>query len=292
MSARMIPRHLNKAANKGFSLIELMVAMALGLIVLGAAIAVFQSNLRTFNANGGLNRVQEGARVAFELISRDLRAAGGSACSIASSIQSSGVVSNAFSETPVTGSATELTVTSGEDSAYKVTESTPTSVTLEIADAAVAFKKDDWVLLCNARKTYVVQAATVSGKNVTFATLPGGYNPMSDSFAPPAAVVLAKVRSSRWYVALNTRGGNSLFVSRFGAAGEEVAEGVQSLALTYLETGSTAYTAAPADWRDVIAVRMDMTLEGRAADGSALQVDGRAINRTASTVVSLRGRAL
>ena len=59
----------------GFGLIELMIAMVLGLLVLGAAIAVFQSNQRTFDANEGTNRIQEGARVAFEMMASDLRAA-------------------------------------------------------------------------------------------------------------------------------------------------------------------------------------------------------------------------
>ena len=35
----------------GFGLIELMVAMVMGLLVLGAAIAVFHSNQRTIKAN-------------------------------------------------------------------------------------------------------------------------------------------------------------------------------------------------------------------------------------------------
>ena len=68
-------------AQAGFSLIELMISMVLGLLVLGAAIAVFQSNQSTFNANEGQNRIQEGARAAYEMISRDIRAAGGTACS-------------------------------------------------------------------------------------------------------------------------------------------------------------------------------------------------------------------
>ena len=51
----------------GFGLIELMISMVLGLLVLGAAIAVFQSNQRTFNANEGQNRIQEGARAAYEI---------------------------------------------------------------------------------------------------------------------------------------------------------------------------------------------------------------------------------
>ena len=70
-----------KRVHVGFGLIELMISMVLGLLVLGAAIAVFQSNQRTFDANEGTNRIQEGARVAYELMSKDIRAAGGAACS-------------------------------------------------------------------------------------------------------------------------------------------------------------------------------------------------------------------
>ena len=58
---RMIPV---RSGSAGFGLIELMVALALGLIVLGAAVTVFQSNQRSYRANEGQNRVQEGARVA------------------------------------------------------------------------------------------------------------------------------------------------------------------------------------------------------------------------------------
>jgi type IV pilus assembly protein PilW len=69
-----------KPRQSGFGLIELMISMVLGLLVLGAAIAVFQSNQRTFSANEGQNRIQEGARAAYEMMSRDIRAAGGTAC--------------------------------------------------------------------------------------------------------------------------------------------------------------------------------------------------------------------
>ena len=52
----------------GFGLIELMISMVLGLLVLGAAVAVFQSNQRTFSVNEGQNRIQEGARAAYEMM--------------------------------------------------------------------------------------------------------------------------------------------------------------------------------------------------------------------------------
>ena len=62
----------------GFSLMELMVALVLGLIVAGAAIAIFSANRKTYAATESLGRTQEGVRTAFELMGRDLRAAGSS----------------------------------------------------------------------------------------------------------------------------------------------------------------------------------------------------------------------
>lgn len=65
---------------RGFTLVELMIAMVLGLIVVGAVAAVFATNSRTYAATESLGRVQESARVAFELISRDIRESAGNAC--------------------------------------------------------------------------------------------------------------------------------------------------------------------------------------------------------------------
>ena len=247
----------------GMSLIELMVAMVLGLVVLGAAFAVFMSNQATFRVNEDVNRMQENARVAFEMISRDIRAASGSACSNASVMDSA----NAFRDAPVSGTATELTVLSGDDAAYRVEGSTASSVTLDsdqIADARDAFETGDLLLLCNARKTFLVTAGAVTANTVNHTTLPDGYNPIADVHAPPASVVLARLRNVRWFVANNGRGGSSLFVERNGGAREEVAEGVQNLAFEYLEAGTAAYTATPGNWGNVVAVRTTMTFTGTA----------------------------
>jgi type IV pilus assembly protein PilW len=272
----------------GFGLSELMIAMVLGLIVIGAAFAIFQTSQTTFRSNEGLSRIQETARAAFELMSRDIRAAGGSSCSNFSVVEGAGAQTTRFRDSAVSGDANSLRVVSGDDTAYRVVNSTSTSVTLHADDidlASDAFQVNDFLILCNARKTHVVQATALANRTVTFAALPGGYVPTADQYAPPAAVVLARFRDVNWFVGANTRGGSSLWVSRNGGAAEEVAEGVQNIAFTYLREGATNYVANPADWRDVIAVRITMTLQG--AD-----VDGNALTRTASNVVSMRGRTL
>lgn len=275
---------------RGFGLIELMIAMVLGLLVLGAAFAVFQSNQRSFQANEGLNRIQESARVAYELISRDLRAAGGTACSNLARPDAEHTLNadeTRLLTAPVSDNGapagTELVVASGDDTAYRITAATTSSVTLDasqIADATQAFKAGDRLVLCNANQLYVVTASAVSASTVSFTpATPVVMN--LDPMAPPATVMIARFRNVRWY-----RSGNGLYVSRNGAAGEQVADGVTALAFTYRQRDSNAYTATPTNWPDVVAVRVNMTLTG------TNQVDNKTVSRNVSNVISLRSRTL
>ena len=266
----------------GFGLIELMIAMVLGLLVLGAAIAIFQSNQRTFEANQGLNRIQENARVAYELMSRDIRAAGGSACSnlaMPDVEHTNTADENAFLSSPVSGSGTEFTVVSGDDASYEISGATTTSLTLkagQIDDAKDAFKVNDKLILCNASQLYVVTATNVTTQTVTFTpATPVVFT--NDPRAPPATVMVARFRNTRWYL-----DNGSLYVRRNGDA-QPVIDGVSSLGVTYLRDGETAYNASPAQWSDVTAVRVDLTLSGR-------NVDGGALTRNISNVISLRSR--
>jgi type IV pilus assembly protein PilW len=65
---------------KGFSIVELMVAMLLGLVLLGGVINIFLTNQQSFRTNEDLGRLQENARTSFELMARELRQAGGNTC--------------------------------------------------------------------------------------------------------------------------------------------------------------------------------------------------------------------
>ena len=64
----------------GIGLVELLIAMTLGLLIIGGVIGVFLSTKQSYRSNEGLSRMQETIRVAFELMARDLREAGGSLC--------------------------------------------------------------------------------------------------------------------------------------------------------------------------------------------------------------------
>ena len=56
--SRRLPRSVGTARSmRGLSLIELMIAMLLGLLVVGGAIGIFVSNRRAYNATESLSRV-------------------------------------------------------------------------------------------------------------------------------------------------------------------------------------------------------------------------------------------
>jgi type IV pilus assembly protein PilW len=75
-----IPGRSSFSRTRGFSLIELMIAMLLGLIVISGVTSVFLAVQETYRSNEALGDVQDSSRIAFELISRDVRDAGLTAC--------------------------------------------------------------------------------------------------------------------------------------------------------------------------------------------------------------------
>lgn len=73
-------RHCFAGRNRGFTLVELMVSMVLGLVIIGGATGVILANRQSYRTNEGLSQLQESARSAFELMARDIRQAGVTGC--------------------------------------------------------------------------------------------------------------------------------------------------------------------------------------------------------------------
>jgi hypothetical protein len=65
-----------KRKNDGFSIFELIIAMALGLLMLGAANELFNSALKTTSLVSNRAEMQQNARAAMDLISKDVSMAG------------------------------------------------------------------------------------------------------------------------------------------------------------------------------------------------------------------------
>lgn len=67
-------RSLN--TERGFTLIELLVSMAISAIVLGGVAASFVSQSRSYDAQAAVNEMHQRARVAMDIMTREIRLAG------------------------------------------------------------------------------------------------------------------------------------------------------------------------------------------------------------------------
>lgn len=235
----------------GFSLIELMVALVLGLIVTGAAIAIFSANRKTYAATESIGRTQEGVRTAFELMARDLRAAGSTPCG-----NSRNTVANvlnvttptawyawtndllgttvAMSGMPASGagsyaSGAVMEIHSGNVGGVAINTSSAkvTGTSFELTTADHDFKDGDIAMVCDSTRAGIFQIGSASGIAISYGT---GTNPAPgnaslnlagcDAEAPctgeqlkslQTGAVLSHLSATRWYVGNNANGGTSLY---------------------------------------------------------------------------------
>src|SRR5262249_4071448 len=80
MPSKAITALAVRRRTRGFSLVELMVAMAISLMLLGGVVAVFMSSRASYEATDQLSRIQETGRFALDEIARDVRSAGYVGC--------------------------------------------------------------------------------------------------------------------------------------------------------------------------------------------------------------------
>lgn len=304
----------------GLSLVELMISLVLGALVVGGAIGLFLSNRQAYSATESLGRVQENSRVAFELMSRDIREAAGNPCSanlpVANVVQpatwssswNNGILG--FNNGAMAGSAAgtdAIEVKSGGSSGVNVTHDAGTA-TFTATAGGDAFVPGDIALVCDYRQAAIFIIGAASATSITYntgarpdgaANCQVGLGVAPNNCAIPIvtrlysfqpSTMITKLRAARWYVADNGRGaGRSLYQSIDGQPAEEIVEGVRDMQIQYLVRGDVAYTDATAatNWPNVTAVRITLNMEGGEGQ-ERVGTDTAALRRTLFHVVTLR----
>ncbi len=256
---------MNRRKSQGFTLVELMVSMVLGLVVVGGVISVLVANRNSYRTNEGLSQVQESARTTFELLARDLRQTGSTGCDNARrmanvlnatpawwrnwvSVQGfdgvdAAVTSGTATNTRVAGTDTlHLHSIEGGGFPVDVHAIAGSTITLSVV-AGQAISPGDIMMICDFDHAAIFQASGWDGASViTVATggTPGncstGLGFPTDCTTPnnypfPRNAWVGKLQAVTWYIGNNGRvddGGRSLYRVRLDTGGALVTEEVVS----------------------------------------------------------------
>ncbi len=167
---------------RGLTLIELMVALVLGLVVIGAVVNLFLTNRQTYRTTENLARMQENLRIAYELMARDVREAGATACGATNfanvlngtpatwSWQGESLTAYAPGETlpssapsKVAAGSPVLSIVKGSDPSNEihVTDHDPAAATLTLS-STTGLDVEDILFLCEGPDAAIFQATNVN----------------------------------------------------------------------------------------------------------------------------------
>ncbi|MGY0559141.1 prepilin-type N-terminal cleavage/methylation domain-containing protein [Luteimonas sp. A277] len=187
MPYQRIPKiNLSRLAHRerGATLIELMIALLLGLVVVAAASGLFLTNKRVYASTETLNRIQENTRAAFEIMARDIREAGGNPCGIRSRPVSQLVsgetgwwpdyFSGLHGYGPGAASPAGTAIAAGTDALdlhlagggeIYVTDHSNPGADLDVTDVG-DIANDDLLMVCNEEFSLVFQATNVMSSSL------------------------------------------------------------------------------------------------------------------------------
>ncbi|MDN5872574.1 MAG: PilW family protein [Nitrococcus sp.] len=222
----------------GFSLVEIMVALTLSLLLLGAVLQVFISAKASYRMNEGLARLQETGRFAANILAGDIRMAGYQGCMTLDKINLHVIVKDPPADLALYGPATILTgennlastdnsgdnlvvnhrAVAGSDSltirkasatgAHLTGNTTSNNAQVHIDGNPTGFEQGDILIITDCADADIFRATTVSNNNSSMVDITHGSNfndpnKLSKTYGPDATVMAFE--SITYYVADTTR---------------------------------------------------------------------------------------
>lgn len=272
----------------GFGLVELMIAMTIGLILLGGIGYLYLGSRAAFRTTDNLSRMQENARFALDMMSRDIRMAGYLGCG---NLQSARI--NTIANPPVpsmtlanaligydngSGWANPSTVSRAAGDVISIMAAwssgvnlvgnvTPQNANIQVGSNPDSFQAGDVLVVTNCVNADVFRATSVSTSGGTIITLAHSSSSNSSnwvgSYGHDAFVM--RVNQYSYFIGTNAAGNRALY--RVGVAGnaEELVENVWDLQIRYgLDTNGDGavdtYSTTPASWPQVVSVNLNLLM--------------------------------
>lgn len=182
----------------GFTLVELMIALILGLLVVAGVGSVFLANQTAYRSNVALGEMQDSARTSFEFLAREIRAAGANPCGTAnveSVLKASGdqmldvytpiegwddpaeapdLDGNGVGQ-PVAGNAIRLA--SARNSGLSLESTTVLRTTVELANSTTQISNESIAMICDVDKATIFQVTSDPSAKPTLEHTSGGADP-------------------------------------------------------------------------------------------------------------------
>jgi len=295
-----------RAKQSGLTLVEIMIAMLLGLVLVGGVLQVFASTRQTYRVHEAVSRMQENGRMALEIISRDVRMADFWGCAgdvdkVVNNLDSGGAgfvdyLTGGIVGTDGGGNAPDtLTLRGGVNSGLGVEPpyGPQASANLQVA-AGNTLAQDDIVFVsdCESGDIFQITNANPSGAGVlvhnTGYGSPGNFNVTNPGCPGANAHCLSKVYGAdasifvaqevAYVIGMGSEGEPALFRN-----GTEFLDGVENFQVLYGEDTNGSGTAnyyVPADqvvdMLEVISIRIAVvtrSYDDNMVDGTAPSYD-------------------
>ncbi len=290
--------HIPKqSTQKGFTLVEIMISMLLGLIIVAGIGKIFIGSNQSYRLQEALSRIQENGRFAITYLEQEIRPAGFQGCpnlsAVKPNILADLVALNSVTfQTAVIGYDFDGTDTSQPSGAIsntdiiniqraggcgaKVTKvGDPATANIKVEySASCNFEEDDVLIVTDCKTTDIFSVTNtpennkgttdgVEWQNLTHANSDNRENFLSKEYDENAEIY--KFDNRNFYIKNNDFGIPSLFQKHLNDDEDELIEGIEDMQITYGLKIGNSLTYLPADsitlWQNVKSVRINLLLQ-------------------------------
>ena len=273
----------------------IMIAMALGLVIIGSVMAVMVANKNSYRTNEGLSQVQESARTAYELLAHDLRQTDGNGCGTSqrtANVLTAGPLwwQNWFGITGYDESEVDPAVVTGTGVGERVagTDSihvesmdgaglavalhVPSAYRVDINPATPStFVPNDIIVLCDFDHTTIFRATVGTGATSVFHNNASGAAPDNCSRGLGFPTSCASPTGNEYEFPRNSQIGRLVAVDWYIGNNGRAGEGGRSLYRRRLDAGGVEVT------EEVVAGITDMDMQFRATGSDTIIADASAV---------------
>ncbi|MHB1245189.1 MAG: PilW family protein [Sulfuriferula sp.] len=271
-----------KRSQHGFSLVELMVAITLGFIIIGAVGYLFLGSRQTYRSTDAMSRIQENARYALQTMAHDVRMAGYVGCG---NLQAMTVTTIAKSPPPVLTTANAITgwdtgagaaafggiarpagdaisVMGAFGGGVNLTGNlAPNNANIQIQGNPFGFQQNDVLIVTNCTNADIFKVTNHPGSAglVTLTTGMGSNNSNNVGTYGPNDFVM-KFEQYTYFIGTNPSGGRSLYRDSLSEGTVELADNVWDMQILYLFNGAYVPAGSVTDWSKVLSARINLLL--------------------------------